>query len=76
MVLPIGNPHPTGETNPVEAVLDAALPGAGAWVVGPEITSALFDQITLFADYTRGAAGGAVDPETRDNAGSEQPSLG
>ena len=61
MVLPIGNPYPTGEKNPVEAVLDAALPAAGAWVVGPEITAAIFDQITLFADYIRGAAGGAVD---------------
>jgi hypothetical protein len=49
-------------TNPVTLRARAALAGAGAWDAAPlEIACPQHTRMTLFIEYVRGAAGGAVD---------------
>lgn len=49
-------------TNPVTFRARAALAGAGAWDAAPlEIACPQHTRMTLFIEYVRGAAGGAVD---------------
>jgi hypothetical protein len=69
--------HPVVE-NPQTFRAAAALAGAGAWDAAPlEIATAGYAHLTLFLEYTRGAAGGAFDfqlqvsPTSADIAGED-----
>jgi hypothetical protein len=60
-MLPIGHPHPVIE-NPQTLRASAVLALLSAWDAAPiEVSIAGYDALTIYASYTRGGAGGAVD---------------